>query len=1041
MCRYFTRAGFACDDTDPNTVNDTCSGAMWSVCSGQPDYCGSGIQTPSEQCDDGNAVSGDGCSATCTSERCGDGVVSAPAEVCDDGNGMNGDGCSVTCTVEYGFVCNAWPGQPSVCSPPCGDGICVDPQEVSPGSSFACNEDCSVCGDGRFNVYSERCDESAPDTGCSYSDVCLACAECVPRVSLSSSSSSRAPSANPCGNGTVDTDLGEQCDDGNRNPGDGCDPSCYFEQSVCGDGTRAMNEECDPSETSEDQQTLCADRLIVPREEAYCFSDCTCGWSPPTEEPPQDCGNGEQNDGEECDYGENGYDSAGGGVYCKDDQQGPCCTTSCQFTQCSDGEDNDGDDATDDEDLGCACSDCALAAARDGGEPPSYDPTRDEEQDVCSPPIAHAPRAQGIAWLQGLWASLFAQEEPQDMTAKQCFDEGKFYIVDDVVWKDAEGKERVKQGCKTCQEMPQDQCPAHLSGRTFINAWALNACNEYADTHWGGTREEQHEYCVTSLLCRCDPQAGPIPNTQPDGDKITDLMGGFAEKCYLKCLKDKDWEFPGAKDPALCRARCIMTFCPLASSSSRAASSVRRASSISGGAPTAGAGGASSTVANSTASTAGNTTNTTGTTGGPGGGVSSGQASSVPGGGPSSARSSQGAQSSLRASSRSSVAPSSRSSAPMSTGMACPLNACATANGSAFCNAQNAFCLNTAAQPCFQCVPRGVSSAFSAGSIGSQGSVTSAFACPADSCERGGSQYCAGQGAACRFAPAQPCFTCVALSASSVPAVSSRLAASSVPSVRVTFSLASEPRVSSREAPMSSAMPWVADSPFFSSAALVAVRPTPVDVLSAAAVCGNGVREAGEECDDGNTRDFDGCAAFCLSERGACGDGAVQTLLGEQCEPAAHDPSLPYGCGADCRFRLTTCGNGTLEPGELCDAGAGNSDTPGAFCRTDCDLGRCGDRIVDASSGEQCDDGNRVSGDGCSAACKPERAAPPQLSAQLFTFPTVSPSPVPQAPVQQGWQAMPAVPATAQTGPASIAAMAAGAAAGFAYVRRRRRAQ
>jgi cysteine-rich repeat protein len=36
-----------------------------------------------------------------------------------------------------------------------------------------------------------------------------------------------------------------------------------------------------------------------------------------------------------------------------------------------------------------------------------------------------------------------------------------------------------------------------------------------------------------------------------------------------------------------------------------------------------------------------------------------------------------------------------------------------------------------------------------------------------------------------------------------------------------------------------------------------------------AAQCGNSLREAGEQCDDGNTRDGDGCSASCQSERGA----------------------------------------------------------------------------------------------------------------------------------------------------------------------------
>ena len=54
--------------------------------------CGNGINEPGEQCDDGNQVDGDGCSAACRWEFCGDGVKQ-PNEECDDGNFVFGDGC------------------------------------------------------------------------------------------------------------------------------------------------------------------------------------------------------------------------------------------------------------------------------------------------------------------------------------------------------------------------------------------------------------------------------------------------------------------------------------------------------------------------------------------------------------------------------------------------------------------------------------------------------------------------------------------------------------------------------------------------------------------------------------------------------------------------------------------------------------------------------------------------------------------------------------------------------------------------------------
>jgi cysteine-rich repeat protein len=78
--------------------------------------CGNAQLTPDEGCDDGNTVSGDGCSANCLVvelgfscswagqlclpiARCGDGRVTAP-ESCDDGNRAEGDGCAPNCRVE-----------------------------------------------------------------------------------------------------------------------------------------------------------------------------------------------------------------------------------------------------------------------------------------------------------------------------------------------------------------------------------------------------------------------------------------------------------------------------------------------------------------------------------------------------------------------------------------------------------------------------------------------------------------------------------------------------------------------------------------------------------------------------------------------------------------------------------------------------------------------------------------------------------------------------------------------------------------------------
>ena len=100
-----------CDDG--NTISgDGCS----SVCKTEVGKCGDGIvDVATESCDDGNRTSGDGCSANCqieTSATCGNGVVDS-GEGCDDHNTAAGDGCSASCQVEAGYTCT---GSPSVCT-------------------------------------------------------------------------------------------------------------------------------------------------------------------------------------------------------------------------------------------------------------------------------------------------------------------------------------------------------------------------------------------------------------------------------------------------------------------------------------------------------------------------------------------------------------------------------------------------------------------------------------------------------------------------------------------------------------------------------------------------------------------------------------------------------------------------------------------------------------------------------------------------------------------------------------------------------------
>src|SRR4030095_5678926 len=50
-----------------------------------------------EECDDNNTAACDGCSAACTLEGCGNGMIAC--EACGDGNVVDGDGCDANRSV------------------------------------------------------------------------------------------------------------------------------------------------------------------------------------------------------------------------------------------------------------------------------------------------------------------------------------------------------------------------------------------------------------------------------------------------------------------------------------------------------------------------------------------------------------------------------------------------------------------------------------------------------------------------------------------------------------------------------------------------------------------------------------------------------------------------------------------------------------------------------------------------------------------------------------------------------------------------------
>jgi cysteine-rich repeat protein len=137
--------------------------------------------------------------------------------------------------------------------------------------------------------------------------------------------------------------------------------------------------------------------------------------------------------------------------------------------------------------------------------------------------------------------------------------------------------------------------------------------------------------------------------------------------------------------------------------------------------------------------------------------------------------------------------------------------------------------------------------------------------------------------------------------------------------------------------------------------------------------CGNGRYDPFEECDDGNHQSGDGCSSSCKLECGdagvapcidpgffpqspwtlccgvgrliVCGDGLLDAM--EACDDG--NATAGDGCPSDCTV---------VEPGFRCIV-------PGARCTP-----ICGDGNI--RGGETCDDGNRDPGDGCSPFCLTE---------------------------------------------------------------------
>jgi cysteine-rich repeat protein len=293
-----------------------------------PPICGDGIvqSENSEQCDDGNLIDTDECTAECRKARCGDGIAQAEVEECDDGNGDDDDGCRKDCLIQV-----------------CGDGIHQITEECDDGNqdqSDACRTECllSVCGDGHLWSGVEQCDDGNESDG----DACLS--SCQIAV---------------CGDGATQIGV-EECDDGNLVDSDTCRINCMA--SRCGDGiVRQPPPEgvFIDGEAPDDQ----ADAGVTEADASSGEADAGPG-DEPTGAP----------EWEECDDG--------------NDDDSDACLATCVLATCGDGIVWGGvegcDDGNDVDDDGCT-NECMIATCGDGLTQPGEecDDGNTSDEDAC----------------------------------------------------------------------------------------------------------------------------------------------------------------------------------------------------------------------------------------------------------------------------------------------------------------------------------------------------------------------------------------------------------------------------------------------------------------------------------------------------------------------------------------------------------------------------------------------------------------------------------------------------------------------------------
>lgn len=184
---------------------------------------------------------------------CGNGLVNG-TEACDDGNLISGDGCSSICVLETNYSCSVTNTAPftqtnpeSTCGHNCGNGV-LDTNEF--------------CDDGNvasFDGCSDKCVMEADSHTCTNSNT-------APYTKTNPYTSCIVT----CGNG-VKTNP-ENCDDGNTANFDGCSSACNVEQ-----GWECLNQNTPPLSAT-NPYSSCTDQTGITLEKESFLPNVDFSW-------------------------------------------------------------------------------------------------------------------------------------------------------------------------------------------------------------------------------------------------------------------------------------------------------------------------------------------------------------------------------------------------------------------------------------------------------------------------------------------------------------------------------------------------------------------------------------------------------------------------------------------------------------------------------------------------------------------------------------------------------------------------------------------